>query len=74
MYAAINGHITTLPPQWEHDPTLQDDTGWTVAMYVANHGDINTLPPQWEHSPTIGNKIGRTVTMIANLNNSDVPE
>ena len=58
MIAAYNGHISTLPPQWEHDPTLRDNDGWTVAMYAAYDRHISTLSPQWEHDPTLRDIIG----------------
>ena len=43
MIAARYGYISTLPPRWEHNPTLRDYDGCTVAMYVARYGDIPTL-------------------------------
>ena len=35
MIAARHGDISTLPKYWEHDPTLRDKYGCTVAMHVA---------------------------------------
>ena len=58
MHVAYNGDIATLPPQWEHDPTLRDNCGWTVAMIIARHKDIAALPPQWEHDPTLRDNCG----------------
>ena len=40
-----------IPRQQEHDPTLRDSGGWTVAMYFADNG--KKIPTQWEHDPTI---------------------
>ena len=42
---AIYEHITALPPQWEHDPTLKDKYDRTVAMHAAYRGHANVLPP-----------------------------
>jgi len=74
MIAACNGYITTLPSQWEHDPTLSDKNDWTVAMYAVRYGHISTLPPQWDHDPTLRNNDDMTVAMIAVQYGYDVPE
>ena len=53
MYASAGGYINKLPEWWEHDPTLKDNYGCTVAMIAACRGHINKLPKYWEHDPTL---------------------
>ena len=38
MYLADSN--LNIPKQWEHDPTIQDIDGNTVAMLLANNGKI----------------------------------
>lgn len=45
-----------------HDPTIQTNHGWTVAMCIAD--DCKMIPPkEWEHGPQIRTKSGWTVAL-----------
>ncbi len=43
MYYAAGKH--PIPKEWEHDPTLRDNKGMTVAMMHAKRGKI--VPKEW---------------------------
>jgi len=49
MYLACNRK--PIPSRCEHDPTLRDCRGYTVAMYLTIFGAV--IPTQWEHDPTL---------------------
>ena len=40
MLVARYKAIVTIPKQWEHDPTLKDYSGYTVAMTLNGRGYI----------------------------------
>ena len=44
MHASNGKSVANVPFQWEHDTTLKNNHGWTVAMIAANFGHITTLP------------------------------
>ena len=37
--------------EWHHDPKLQDDFYWTVAMHLARNKIIP--PKEWHHDPSL---------------------
>jgi len=45
MYIASAGN--EIPAYWEHNPSIRDKDGMSVAMYLAYSG--KEIPPQWEH-------------------------
>ena len=52
-----------IPKEWEHDPNIVTNKGYTVAMTLAHRTRFTEIPSQWEHDAdkqTIG---GETVAM-----------
>ena len=50
------------PPEWRHDPEIQNSNANTVAMNLALNGIIP--PPEWRHDPRMQNDYnGNTVAM-----------
>jgi len=37
-----------IPTQWKHNPSLQHNDKWTVAMFLSNNG--TAIPPFWNLS------------------------
>ena len=55
-------HNPIPPIYYNHDPTLRNIEGMTVAMLLASKGV--EVPRQWLHDPKLCNRNGRTVAMM----------